>query len=399
MNPVEANPVKSHKLLFFVLILAVCLTNVASDIYAPSLPAIAKNLGASIHLVQYSMAVYMLGVALSQLIYGPISDGFGRKIPLTIGISIMVIGSFMCLFAPNIDVLILGRFIQGCGAGACAALWRAVFRDVFTGEELSKYGSKLVIFVMFIVPAAPALGGYLQHYFDWRASFIFMSVYALIALISIIVGFKETSQHHDSEKLRLSYMMNTFRQLFSSRIFMGVTVCTFLSYGAFFAWFTAGPVLLIHVVGISPVAFGWMTFLGGGFAYGLAGWLNGKLVSHFGMSNMMRAGFSIMILSGILMLMGKVIIGINVWDIIIPVILFYFGSSFIWPNAFATAFTPFGKIAGYAGALYGFMQISGGAAIGAIISHLPTANQIPLALVMLIASLLAWLVYEIVVLR
>jgi len=217
------------------------------------------------------------------------SDGIGRKLPLTIGISIMAAGSFTCVFASNIDILILGRFIQGCGAGACAALWRTVFRDVFTGEELAKYVSKLVIFVMFIVPAAPALGGYLQHYFDWRASFVFMSVYALIALISIIYGFKETSQHHHAEKLCLSYMINTFRQLLTSRIFMGVTVCTFLSYGAFFAWFTAGPVLLIHVVGISPVTFGLMTFLGGGFAYGLAGWLNSKWVMRFGMSNMMRA--------------------------------------------------------------------------------------------------------------
>lgn len=397
MNSVKANSANSNKLLFFVIILVACLSNVSSDIYTPSLPAIAKNLGVSIHLVQYSMAVYMFGVALSQLIYGPISDGIGRKIPLTVGISIMVGGSFMSLFAPNIDVLILGRFIQGCGAGACAALWRAAFRDVFTGEELAKYASKLVIFVMFIVPAAPALGGYLQHYFDWRASFVFMSVYALTALIAVIVGFKETSQHHHTEKLRLSYISNTFRQLFTSRIFMGATCCTFLSYGALFAWFTAGPVLLIHVVGISPISFGLITFLGGGFAYGLASWLNGRLVSRYGISNMMRAGFSVMILSGILMVVGKVLIGINLYVIIIPVILFYFGSSLIWPNAFATAFTPFGKIAGYAGALYGFMQVGGGAVVGGIISHLPALNQFPLALVMSIAPVLAWLVYEFVV--
>ena len=171
---------------------------------------------------------------------------------------------------------------------------------------------------------------------------------------------------------------------------MGITLCTFLSYGAFFAWITAGPVLLIHVVGISPVEFGLITFIGGGLAYGLAGWLNGKFVTRFGISNMLRFGWSIMIFSGILMLAGKWLIGINVWVIVIPVILFYFGSTFIWPNAFAMAFTPFGKIAGYAGALYGFMQIGGGAVISALIANLPDTNQIPLALVMLIASLLAW---------
>ncbi len=399
MNPIGANPANSHKLLFFVVILVACLTGMASDIYTPSIPAIAQNLGASIHLVQYSMAIYMLGVALSQLIYGPISDGVGRKAPLTIGISIMLTGSFICLFASHIDILILGRFIQGCGAGACAALWRAVFRDIFTGEELSRYGSKLVIFITFIVPATPALGGYLQHYFDWRASFVFMSLYAFIAFISILYGFKETSQHHHKEKLRLSYITNTFRQLLFSRVFMGVTSCNFLVYGAFFSWFTAGPVLLIHIVGISPVKFGWLTFCGGGSAYALSGWLNGKLVSRLGMPNMMRIGFSLMILSGIFMLGGKILIGINVWDIMGPVVLFYVGATFIWPNAMAAAFSPFGKITGYAAALYGFMQVSGAAGMGAIISHLPDTNQLPLALVMLISPLLAWLIYEVIVLK
>ncbi|MBX3708921.1 MAG: multidrug effflux MFS transporter [Gammaproteobacteria bacterium] len=345
-----------NNLLFLVIILAVCLTQVAADIYAPSLPAIADSLSAPIHLVQWSMAIYMLGVALSQLIYGPLSEGIGRKGPILIGLGIMIIGSGMCLLANNIDLLIAGRFVQGCGAGACAALWRSIFRDVFSGEELAKYGSYLVVFVMFIVPAAPALGGYLQEYFGWRASFVFMCFYTVIALLSILYGFKETSTHHHPERLKLSYVTSTFYQLLKSPIFMGVTLCTFLSYGAFFSWFTAGPVLLIDRAGLTPVEFGWITLLGGGSAYALAGWLNGKWVTRLGMSNMMRIGFSIMFVSGIMMLLGKLIFGVTATVIVAPILLFYFGSTFIWPNAFAIAFTPFGKIAGYAGALYGFMQ-------------------------------------------
>ena len=177
----------SNKLLFFVIILAACLTQFAADIYAPSLPAIATNLNTSLDLTQWSMAIYMWGVALTLLIYGPLSDGVGRKGPIVVGLSIMIIGSIICMLAPNIEFLIIGRFIQGCGAGACAGLWRSVFRDVFTGEQLAKYGSYFTIFVMFIVPAAPALGGYLQQLFGWRASFVFMSFYAVFALLSIIL--------------------------------------------------------------------------------------------------------------------------------------------------------------------------------------------------------------------
>lgn len=122
---------------------------------------------------------------------------------------------------------------------------------------------------MFILPAAPTLGGYLQEYVSWRASFVFMSFYILAALIAVIFGFKESNQHHHKDKLQLHFISITFRQLLTSRIFMGITVCTFLSYGAFFAWLTTGPILLIKEIGISPLSFGWITGLGGGVAYGV----------------------------------------------------------------------------------------------------------------------------------
>lgn len=384
----------SKKILFIVIVLAACLTQFSVDIYAPSLPAVATSFSSTISLSQWSMTIYMFGVALTLLIYGPLSDGIGRKIPMLIGLSIMIVGSLVCLLAPNIYFLIAGRFIQGCGAGACAGLWRSVFRDVFTGDELAKYGSYLTTFIMFIVPAAPALGGFLQQYFGWRASFVFITLYTIFALLAVLVGFKETSVHHHHDKLRWQHIKKTFFQLITSPIFMGITLCTFLSYGAFFAWFTTGSVLLIHVIGISPVEFGLINFFGGGIAYALAGRINGKVVSRFGMQNMMRFGWSIMILSGLLMLLGYYFVGINLWAIVIPIILFYFGSTFIWPNAFAMAFTPFGQIAGYAGALYGFMQIGGGAVIGTLTTYLPHSNQLSLSLVMLFASLVAWLFFE-----
>lgn len=384
----------SHRILFFIIVFAACLTQFASDIYAPSLPAIAKILNTHINYVQWSMSIYMFGVAVSQLIYGPISEGVGRKPPMVIGLIIMCIGSLVCLWAQTIDIVMLGRLIQGCGAGACAALWRSVFRDVYSGEELAKYGSYLVIFIMFIIPAAPALGGYFQEYWGWRANFVFMTVYSILAILAIVFGFKETSLHHHPERLKWLYIVRTFNSLLISKLFMGVTLATFLSYGALFCWFTVGPILLIKNLGLTPVEFGWISALGGGGAYALAGLINGKLVTRLGIPFMMRLGFSIMIFSGIILVLCYFLFGMNVWSIAVPGILFYFGSTFIWPNAFATAFTPFGKIAGYAGALYGFMQICGGAVISWLISFLPGTNQIPLGITFIVCSFTSWVIYE-----
>lgn len=384
----------SKKILFLILIFVGCSAQIASDIYAPSLPAIAVDLNTSVSHAQFSMAIYMFGLAISQLFYGPLSEGLGRKTPLIAGLSILLFGNLISLFAPTISMLILGRLIQGCGAGACAALWRSIFRDTFEGAELAKYGAYFSILVTFIVPATPALGGYLQEYFNWRASFTFLAIYSLCTIVMVLMWFKETSLHHHLERLKPKFIVMSFKHILSSPVFMGYTLCTFLCYGAFFSWFAAGPVLLIDVVGISPIEFGWITLLGGGIATALGGWINGRLVTKIGTHNMLRTGFIIMLIAGTMILISKYLFGIHTLVIVSPMILFYFGVTFIWPSAFAGAFGPFGKMAGYAGALYGFMQISGAAAIGTIVSYLPHHNQIPLALVFITSSILAWIVFE-----
>lgn len=385
---------KKHTFLFGVIVLAACLTQFASDIYAPSLPIIARLLHAEINWVQWSLSIYMIGVALSQLIYGPLSEGIGRKKPIFFGLCIMLVGSLICAFSPSVKMLIIGRLIQGCGAGAVAALWRSIFRDIFSGVELAKYSSYLVIFVMFIVPAAPALGGYLEHYFGWRSSFIFMLIYTAIVVVMVGRGLKETNIHHHKERLKIPYIFRTYGVLLKSPIFMGITLCTFLTYGAFFSWFVAGPVLLINEGGMTPVTFGWMTLIGGGIAYASAGWLNERLVTRIGMSFMMQMGWIICTLAGFFMLCSYFVQGIQVWSIVASIIAFYFGSTFIWPSAFSTAFTPFGEIAGYAGALYGAMQIGGAAAIGSLVSFLPATTPIPLSLTFILGSLLSLILYN-----
>lgn len=380
--------------LFSSLLLAVCLTQIAVDIYAPALIVVASDFKVEIARVQWSMSIYMLGVAISQLIYGPISEGIGRKKPLVAGLVIMLGGCLICLCANNIDTLIAGRFVQGLGAGACAALWRSIFRDSFSGEELSTYGSYLGAVIKFIIPAAPLLGSYLLINFGWFSNFVFMGFYTIVALISVIFFLSETNKTFHKDNLKLSYVINNYSRLLKCRLFMGITISTFLTFGAFFTWFVTGPVLLIKNIGITPVYFGWLNFITATLACGCAAWLNGKYVKKFGINNMLRFGWSMVLLSGIVMLLGKYLLGFNVLALMIPVLLLFFGVTFIWPNLFARAFTPYGDIAGYAGSLYGFMQVIGGALVSATITMLPADDQGVFAITIIICSGLAWLVYE-----
>lgn len=379
--------------LFLIVALVACVAGMASDIYAPSIPIIATYFNTTIDVIQWSMVIYMLGLSLSQLIYGPLSDGFGRRPVVLTGLSIVLLGSLICYFAQNVEMLFLGRLIQGCGTGACSSMWRSTFRDVFIGEELAKYGSYLSVCMVFIVPAAPILGGFLQEHFNWQASFAFLGLYAFLAILFVYVLFHETSKHHHRSQLKLAFVKNTYWKLLTDKIFMGYTSCVFLTYGAFFSWFVVGPVLIIEFLSYSPVAFGWISFSVIAVSMGLGSLLNAKLVPRFGLRAMLRFGWLMTFLAGVQMLYGYWLFGINIYALVVPVMMFYFGSTFIFANTFAGAFAHCGKIAGFAGALYGSIQVSGAFVMGALVAYLPDNSQLPLAYIYIGCSIAAWLLY------
>ena len=146
MNKAQPSTVNRSANLSFSIILFLCiLPQAATDLYLPSLAAMAHYFSVNIDLAEWSIALYMIGMAASQLLYGPLSEGLGRKKPLLLGLIISFIGCLLCLFAQNIETLLLGRLLQGFGAGACSCLFRAMLRDLFKGELLVKYNANSVL--------------------------------------------------------------------------------------------------------------------------------------------------------------------------------------------------------------------------------------------------------------
>lgn len=380
--------------VLLVMLLVSCLTGFSSDIYTPSFLSMASSFATSIEEVQRSMGLFMLAVSLSQLIYGPASEIVGRRRPLMIGLIIMFLGSLLCFYANTIEMLFAGRFIQGLGAGACACLWRAIFRDVFTSQQLIKYGGYIGIVLVFIVAAAPALGGFLEQAFGWRADFLAIIFYTILTLLLVQFVLKETSLHHHRDRLKFSFFKEAFAQLLSSPIFMGYSACVFLTYGAFFSWFVMGPVLLIDNLGISPSTFGLLNLGVGGSAMTLGGLFNGKMIAKLGKITMLRLGWSLIGLSGIAIWMINAFYEQHLLGLLIPIFVFLFGVTLIWPSSFAGAFAPFGKIAGCAAALYSCIQLGGGAIIGWLSSFLPTKTPTPFSMVLILSAASAWIIFE-----
>ncbi len=385
----------SRKLTLLVILLVGTLTQIATDIYTPSLPAISQALHTTLGAVQLTMTWFILGVALTGLFYGPLSEVIGRRWAIIIGTVIAIIGSVVCLFAKDIMWLQIGRLIQGLGLGAASALWRSIFRDTYSGETMAKMASYLTNVIILSVIAAPFIGGYIEQYANWRVTFIVLLAWMIVVLFIVAFFFKETGQHYGKHRFSVKFLLSAYRELLLSRLFMGMCFCVLLTYGGLFTWITAGPVVLIHGAHISPVLFGYLSIFVGA-AYSIGGTVNGKLVKKFGMTKMLISGWTLMLIAGLLTLLGKVIFGINVYVVLIPALLFLIGSTFIFANAVAAAFTPFGHIAGYAGSLYSSIQLLGGVIFTALLSHFNTSSQLPMGWMFVASGAFAMAVFVVI---
>lgn len=388
----KLHQLEKNVIFFIFLFLISCLGQMSSDLYLPALPTIRDAFHTTENAIQFSLAIYMFGFAISHLIYGSVSDTIGRKKPLVIGIGICLIGTLLCVFAHNIEMLIIGRFLQGAGAGAGASLFLSILRDAYEGNELAKISSFLAISRVILLATSPLIGGYLMHFFNWRACFIFLFFYAAICFVSSAFFFKETNRFVGLNKTRLLPIIRNVRGLLTHRVFMGYAFCVMLAFGGILAWLTTLPFLLQDVVGLTPIQFGWVAAVSGLF-FIVGGLMNALFVERMGLHNMLLIGLGIMFLGSLVMLIFGLIHIIDVTVIMIPVITYILGSSLIFSNAYAGAMHPFSETAGTAGAVFGFIQILGGAVSSFLMSLMHNYNQVPLAIILLLSSVLAAILF------
>ena len=374
--------------LFMMLLLYSSLGQVAADMYVPSLPAIAAQFGNETSAIQLTLSVYIFGFSISQLIYGPLSDRYGRRPPMLIGVGIGMAGTVICLFAPSVYILILGRFIQGAGIGVCNSVGRSLTRDILSGTHLAKIGSHIGMAAVLLLAIAPTIGGYIQDYLGWRAIFFILFIYTFCIWLFMLKTLPETNRYLNPEATKIKIITSNYRTLITNKTFIGYTICASAAYAGLIAYFTAAPFLLQTVVGLTPVEFGWLAFLTSGALF-LTMFINSRLIVKVGIARMIFVGNLLMLSGGILMLVFGLLGYINTFVIMFPVILFAMGAGLTFSNAFAGAFHPFPRMAGVVGAVYGCLQILGGSITSALIASLHENNQLPLSYILIFMGLAA----------
>ncbi len=381
--------IKIGRFFIYAVLLLGGVGFVATDLYLPSMPSIVREFSTNKASVHFTLSFYLLSFGSSQLFYGPFSDKVGRKKAVLYGLLVTIIGSIVCIFSPNVSTLIGGRFIEGLGVGAGAAVMRAILRDAYAGDELARKGAYIAVGTGVFMAAAPILGGYIQDYLGWRFNFVFIVLYTLLVIVIISYWLPETNKKLDLHAIKPHVILNKYFQLLKSPIFMGYAGCGCLTFSGLMAYLSISPFLFQDVLGITAVEYGWLAdFIAVGLASG--GFINSIMVSYFGRQRLLIFGILLEILAGICMLAPAIFGKMNIWVIMIPMLIYMFGAGAVFSNSFAGAFHFFSHMAGAAGAIYGSLQILGGTVITGIMAAIHARNQIPLAIFMLCLGVISF---------
>lgn len=359
----------------------IALAPLSIDMYLPSFPAVARTFGVDSGAVQLTLATYFIGVAIGQTIYGPLSDRFGRKPPLYIGLSLYILASVGCALAPSIGALAGWRFVQALGGCAGMVITRAVIRDRCGPTEAAKAFSLLML-VMGLAPIlAPLIGGTLITWFSWRMIFAVLAFVALLCLIAVHHGLEETLDRSQAHPLELGRVLRNYGTLLADRHFMAYTLTGGLAMSGMFAYIAGSPFVLIELYHIPASRYG-LVFGANALAYISASQLNARLLTRRGMTQILRRSIWLPI-GASLATLAITLLGHPPLLVVLAGLFIYVGSlGFISPNSTAAALQHQGHLAGTASALMGSLQFTLAtlAGLGMGLWHAP--SSLPLAVAM-----------------
>ncbi len=369
---------RSDSLVIRVLLTAlVAFGPLSTDLYLPSLPILVRVFDTDIAMVQLTLSVFLVGFAVSQLVYGPMSDRFGRRPTLLVGVSVYLVASAVCALATSVEGLIAARFFQALGACCGPVVGRAVVRDVF-GRDRAATVLAYMSMAMTLAPAiGPVLGGALTELFGWRSNFILLTGFAVAILAAVWSLLDETNTARDSEALNPGRMAANYLMLLRNRRFVGYVLIVACSYSGIFSFISGSSFLLIGQMHLSPAQFG-MSFATVVLGYTLGSFLAGKLSHRLGGARMIRVGTLVSVSGGALGV-GLALAGVlQIASVVAPVFLFILGAGLTLPNATANAVGPYPTMAGLASSLLGFFQMTIAALVGLGVGHLHDGTALPM---------------------
>lgn len=376
---------KQRYYLVFILGGLSALAPLSIDMYLPAFPAIANGLNTDISHVAFSLTSYFIGISLGQLFYGPITDKYGRKKPLLIGLLVFFIASVGCALSPSIDWLIFMRVIMALGGCVGMVVSRAVVRDVFPVNETAKVFSTLMLIVGAAPILAPTLGSWILTISTWRTIFHVLAAFSLLLIISVYFYLPESGTINRKTPLRFNTIVQNYRTVFSEQTFLYFALASSVAMGGLFAYISGSSFVFMKYYGLTESTFG-LVFSLNAIGFIIGSQFNRLLLNKYSSLQIITAASGILFIVAMFMvaLYGFKLITLGILITLIFSFLFCLG--LLVPNATAMALAPFKKTAGSASALIGFLQMVCGASLSALVGAMHNETLLPMLIGMAFAG-------------
>ena len=351
----------------------------AIDFYLPAFPAMAQAFATDEKHVQATLAAYFLGLSIGQLAYGPVADRFGRRKPLMFGVTLFTLASLACAYAPNLDTLVLARFVQALGGCAGMVLSRAIVSDKCDPVASAKVFSQLML-VMGLAPIlAPMLGGVLVNVAGWQSIFLALSLFGAGCLLAVSLGLPESLPEHIPRQ-PLSGALRQYLRLLADRVFLGHALTGGIAIAGMFAYIAGSPFVFIKLYGVPAEHYGWL-FGTNAAGFILVAQVNARLLAKRGPAFLLARAVWLYLVAGLLLLGVAAFRPTQLWPLLVPLFICIASLGCIIPNASACAMSGQGARAGSASALMGCVQFSVAAGAAALVGLLHDGSAVPMALV------------------
>ncbi|MEM9243744.1 MAG: multidrug effflux MFS transporter [Pseudomonadota bacterium] len=376
-----------------IVIIGLLIGQMSVDLYLPSLPAMRHYFQTSAATVQMSLSLYLIGYGLGHPVCGSFSDHLGRKPILLIGTAVILIGALLCSLTTSLWVLLVARFIQGCGGSAFSLIWKATLRDIYEGPDFLKMMSYSSMTWVTIPVLAPLLGSYIQTYLGWRFNFALLALLSALFLLVVLFYLPETLSAENHSPLNLKNSALSYKQVLSTPQFMVNTFCWAILCISIIGFLVAAPFLFQVALHFSPVQYGWtLVFIAAGCV--ISSYLNTRIVNY---QRILKIGFTLglwsFFLCGLFMLITGWLGIFNLWVVAVPMFILFFFTGIVFPQCISRAMAPFTQLIGVAGAVWGTILFFTAAIGTSIVAYLPENNQLHFSIVCVICAILAILLY------
>jgi DHA1 family bicyclomycin/chloramphenicol resistance-like MFS transporter len=352
------------------------------DMYLPAFPAMARELTATPSDIQLTLTACTIGLAVGQLIAGPLSDRLGRRGPLLVGLAIYLVASAACIFAPSAITLTVLRLVQGMGGAAGIVIARAVARDLFEGRELAKFFSLLMLVNSLGPVVAPALGAVILHWTTWRGVFVVLAAIGVLLLVMCVLTLKESLPRDRRRRGSLS-----LGALLADRVFLGYSLSCALAFAALFSYISGSSFVLQTTYGLSATLFS-LVFGVNSLAIMAASQVNSWLLGRFSPRRLLAVGLAGTLLGAVALLLS-VLVGLGLPGVLPSLFLLAAAVGMVFPNATALAMSDHPDKAGNASALLGTFQFLVGGLAAPLASTAVSMGVVMTAVAL--AALLAFL--------